>query len=199
CTIGAPSFGAPSSPTAHRLTHLRRGSDQSIGAVQKTGHEEMINNPKSHLRAQSAPPHDQQSKPSTIFLAKHHLVTIAHGQQISLARLGSRPLCKSVVHHNDGSQNSQQATHLQTQQQHFFPKSRAPCSNRTMQQASAQEPASTQRPAGPSIRSQQPICTVHSMVTRAPSHGTHPSALHQPDPGPSTPLAGKLHRIITKI
>ncbi|KAL6000313.1 hypothetical protein ACLOJK_024008, partial [Asimina triloba] len=26
----------------HRPTHLRRGSDQSIGAVQKIGHEEMI-------------------------------------------------------------------------------------------------------------------------------------------------------------
>ncbi|KAL6002303.1 hypothetical protein ACLOJK_034234, partial [Asimina triloba] len=53
CTIGAPSSGAPSSPTAHRLTHLWCGSDQLIGAVQKIGHEEMIYSPKSHLRAAS--------------------------------------------------------------------------------------------------------------------------------------------------
>ncbi|KAL6002290.1 hypothetical protein ACLOJK_034220 [Asimina triloba] len=36
-------FGTPSSLTTHRPTHFRRGSDQSIGAVQKIGHEEMIN------------------------------------------------------------------------------------------------------------------------------------------------------------
>ncbi|KAL6000151.1 hypothetical protein ACLOJK_034829, partial [Asimina triloba] len=36
-------FGTPSYPTTHRPTHFRRGSDQSIGTVQKIGHEEMIN------------------------------------------------------------------------------------------------------------------------------------------------------------
>ncbi|KAL5986400.1 hypothetical protein ACLOJK_014733 [Asimina triloba] len=36
-------FGTPSSPTTHRPTHFRRGSDQSMGAVQKIRHEEMIN------------------------------------------------------------------------------------------------------------------------------------------------------------
>ncbi|KAL5986694.1 hypothetical protein ACLOJK_015027 [Asimina triloba] len=48
---------------AHRPSHLRRGSDQSIGAVKKIGHEEMINSPKSHLRAQSASLHDRPSNP----------------------------------------------------------------------------------------------------------------------------------------
>ncbi|KAL5979008.1 hypothetical protein ACLOJK_018903 [Asimina triloba] len=43
CTAGAPKFGAPSSPSGCRPTHFRRGSDQSIGAVQKIRHEEMIN------------------------------------------------------------------------------------------------------------------------------------------------------------
>ncbi|KAL6000398.1 hypothetical protein ACLOJK_024093, partial [Asimina triloba] len=36
-------FGTPSSPTTHRPTHFQRGSDQSIGTVQKIAHEEMIN------------------------------------------------------------------------------------------------------------------------------------------------------------
>ncbi|KAL6000990.1 hypothetical protein ACLOJK_006717, partial [Asimina triloba] len=36
-------FGTPSSPTTHRPTHFRRGSDQSIRAIQKIRHEEMIN------------------------------------------------------------------------------------------------------------------------------------------------------------
>ncbi|KAL6003770.1 hypothetical protein ACLOJK_004316, partial [Asimina triloba] len=43
CTAGAPKSGAPSSPSGCRPTHFRRGSDQSIGAVQKIRHEEMIN------------------------------------------------------------------------------------------------------------------------------------------------------------
>ncbi|KAL6000787.1 hypothetical protein ACLOJK_006513, partial [Asimina triloba] len=36
------NYGAPSSSTGHCPTHLRRGSDRLIGAVQKIGHEETM-------------------------------------------------------------------------------------------------------------------------------------------------------------
>ncbi|KAL5979104.1 hypothetical protein ACLOJK_019001, partial [Asimina triloba] len=67
----------------------------------------------------------QRQRPSGISSSRQRMtmtqtvsrpVTIAHGQQINLARPGSRPLCKFV--------HSQQATHLQTRHQRFFPKSR---------------------------------------------------------------------------
>ncbi|KAL5979825.1 hypothetical protein ACLOJK_038936 [Asimina triloba] len=48
CTAGAPKSGAPSSPSGCRPTHFRRGSDQSIGAVQKIRHEKMINRIQRH-------------------------------------------------------------------------------------------------------------------------------------------------------
>ncbi|KAL5977636.1 hypothetical protein ACLOJK_039164, partial [Asimina triloba] len=53
-------YGAPSSSTGHRPTHLRRGSDRLIGAVQKIGHEETwewasIDGETSHSRQRPKP------------------------------------------------------------------------------------------------------------------------------------------------
>ncbi|KAL5986758.1 hypothetical protein ACLOJK_015091 [Asimina triloba] len=55
-TIGAPSSGAPSSPIGYHPTHLRRGSDRLIGAIQKISHDEMIGvgEPRRRAATQSA-------------------------------------------------------------------------------------------------------------------------------------------------
>ncbi|KAL6000185.1 hypothetical protein ACLOJK_034863, partial [Asimina triloba] len=114
CTIGAPSSGAPSSPTAHRPTHLRRGFDQSIGSVQKIGPEEMINSPKSHLRAASGAtdPASHEATMIGFFLPKRDSSPIWHDNGSSMARMGSSSEGRSRRHRTADTQQSKHASSI---------------------------------------------------------------------------------------